>query len=339
MKLARLLFIWFISLFINIQLCLAVQIASGTYLGDGNDDRVIDIGFQPSFVFIISENYPGYPIWRTSQFDAGESQEISNTSGIATTNLIQAFPSNGFEIGDDDKVNNNGYENYYLAIKDDGSNDVKLQEWDGNSTDNRAFTGFGFSPILTFIQAEDYSGGKGGIWKSSNMGGDSLGFFHSSSTCVSSTCIKSLDADGFTVGTNAYVNETGTHYHSFSIASVSGFVTIGKYIGDGTTNREITDPSFDGNFIWIRRLCMSGESMMQVRTSDTRDGSDDWSLQFPNSLMTTDKIKEFIENGFKIGDTTFNWSNGRYFYFYVKGNFEEEEEETSRRYVNKKMFW
>ena len=101
---------------------LSVRIKSGAYSGNGNDNRnITGIGFQPDAVFIYKyvsgvavqlalkiENHTVDLTWR------------SGTSGLnpkVDSNLIQELKSDGFEIGSDAVVNENGSNYKYLALK------------------------------------------------------------------------------------------------------------------------------------------------------------------------------------------------------------------------------
>lgn len=89
-------------------------IDQGTYTGNGVDNRSITgAGFQPDMVWIQESAWPIYH--RTSQV-AGDST-MSFLGSWARADCIQAFEADGMQIGSDPRVNENGWNYYYLAWK------------------------------------------------------------------------------------------------------------------------------------------------------------------------------------------------------------------------------
>ena len=75
-----------------------MQLVTGTYTGNGVDDRWInDPGFEPDLV-IIKADAANAAVWRTSDMGVGESFWFSVYGG-ASGNRIQDFGANGFQVG------------------------------------------------------------------------------------------------------------------------------------------------------------------------------------------------------------------------------------------------
>ena len=93
------------------------NIVTGTYTGNGGDNRSIDIGIDLTaklnpFVLVKGNNADD-AIFRVEYAQGDLSFQISNTDAA---NMIQQFDATGFEVGSDNSVNANGVVFRYVAI-------------------------------------------------------------------------------------------------------------------------------------------------------------------------------------------------------------------------------
>jgi hypothetical protein len=94
------------------------NMVSGTYSGDGNDNRNlnigVDLGSKSQYVIIIKSGSTNLPtVWRKP----GGGDETQYCTGVVTgANLIQAMHSTGFQLGTDNHVNQNGTGYHYVVI-------------------------------------------------------------------------------------------------------------------------------------------------------------------------------------------------------------------------------
>lgn len=98
-----------------------VKIKTGTYLGNGADNRSIDIGVDlaaksnPYVIIKANANY--YAVHRTEHGQGDLTMEYRNVAdGV---NFIQQFNNSGFEIGSASSVNADGTVYTYIAIWDE----------------------------------------------------------------------------------------------------------------------------------------------------------------------------------------------------------------------------
>lgn len=90
---------------------------TGTYVGDGTDDRSITVGFQPLAV-IVKNDGTGYCNIMTTDMNAiSESKRFYNNAA-ALADRIQAIEANGFQVGTDNAVNNSADNYYWIAWKE-----------------------------------------------------------------------------------------------------------------------------------------------------------------------------------------------------------------------------
>lgn len=95
------------------------MIKTGTYTGDGNDDRDIDIGIglaDKKNAYLIVKNTMGVASG-IHRIERGQGDSSSFFDAIASSgNHIQAFNTNGFQVGNSAEANINGDVHIYIAF-------------------------------------------------------------------------------------------------------------------------------------------------------------------------------------------------------------------------------
>ncbi len=178
------------------------ELKVGTYPGNGSDNHdITGIGFQPDYVLVMSADTPA-AVWQRSSAMVGDlSLAIEGLSG---TNRIQALQADGFQVGTDVDVNQNGTTFHYVAWKAVAGK-MNVGTYAGNNADPRSFTGVGFRPeyvLLRRSQTDD------SVMKPAATGSstDWSLVFRCYANCGESNSIQALERDGFQVGNNSDVN-------------------------------------------------------------------------------------------------------------------------------------
>src|SRR5262249_41061079 len=106
----------------------------------------------------------------------------------------------------------------------------------GDGTSPRAITGLPFKPDLLIIKGASRAAS---IARTSTMSGDhakELGL----ATRFQTNAIRSLDAAGFTVGSDATANQPGVTYEWVAFQAAAGRMALGSFNGNAADNRKIT---------------------------------------------------------------------------------------------------
>ncbi len=281
-----------------------MQIAVGTYVGNGSDNRAItDVGFQPDAVIIKAGGAASgrHPSMRIATMPAGYACGIYYTAW--ETDRIKSLDASGFTIGTDDSVNSNGVTYHWLALGDNGNSDLKVGLYTGNSTDNRSITGVGFQPDFVIVRKCD--GTDSAWWRTSDVAGDKSASFGGSSDA--SNCVQALEADGFQVGASSTVNQTGVDYAYLAVKK-SALTAGGTYTGDGTDDRNITGVGFQPDAVWVKRTVSGGDFVSRPSTE-----SGDLTHFFLAYVAGANRIQSLLADGFQIGsDVDVNASGSTY---------------------------
>lgn len=265
-----------------------VRFASGTYTGNGGDNRqIIGIGFQPDVVIVKGNTNQGAVI-RTSTMSGDTSKPLG---GGATpgTNRIQSLDADGFTIGTNAIVNSNGVAYHWMAFKS-AVGELKLGSYTGNGT-SQSITGVGFTPeyVATFSRANDPA-----VEHFAGMGST----FRFEADTGAPGRITSLDADGFTVGSAATVNRAGTTIDYVAFNDVPGRIDAGSYTGDGTDNRSIAGTGFQPHYVMVR-----ADDTATLRQGAHRSASNagDSSMHFSATANAADLLQALEADGFQVG--------------------------------------
>lgn len=221
---------------------MGLKIATGAYTGNASDNRAVVTGltFTPKVVLVACD-YGTPAILRTDSM-AGD-LSIPGNASAGSTGLIESIDAAGFTISASIYVNYGGWPYTWIAL---GGTDLITGTYTGNGSDNRAITGVGISPGFVFIKANKAAAP---AFRGTNSTGD-LSYIDVST--LAADIIQSLDADGFTLGTNVNVNENGTTYYWFAVNNVSNLMGQGTYTGNDMDNRDITGLNFDPTFVMVK---------------------------------------------------------------------------------------
>ena len=272
---------------------------TGTYAGNGASGRTISgLSFQPDIVLVRSSNADRAAI-RTSLMPAGLAALTTNGSALQG-NVITSFTASGFVVGSTTNVNQSGASYYWVAMKA-GSN-VSVGTYTGDGADDRNITGAGFQPswVITL------GGGTFDFYRPALVSGDASFDMFLSGT--STNRIQSILANGFQIGSNADVNQSGTAYYWITFATTSKVVT-GTYSGNGADNRNITGLGISPGFVWVKGASGNVGSWR----IDTVPG--DLSLYWTSTTPTSNRIQSLFSDGFQIGtNAEVNFSGRTYYY-------------------------
>jgi uncharacterized repeat protein (TIGR01451 family) len=92
------------------------QLAEGTYTGNGVDDRLIPVGFQPDWALVRIRTNADGSVHRPASLPGDATLPVY--PGGAFADGIQAFVPGGFEVGTDSAVNRNGVDHFWVAARD-----------------------------------------------------------------------------------------------------------------------------------------------------------------------------------------------------------------------------
>lgn len=280
-----------------------IRVASGNYTGDGADNRSITgVGFQPDAVIVKASDNSGVAEMRTSTMTGDTTKPLSGGTAL-TADLIQSLDSNGFTIGTSNPVNRIGRSYTWVAFKS-YSGDMSLGTYTGNGS-SQSTTGLGFSPeYVMMLPANNQRA-------TQQMAGMSATYQFDADAGIANG-ITALNSNGFSVGNNNKVNQSGVTYHYVAFNEDVDEMDTSSYTGTGASH-SITGTGFQPDY-------------MIVRANGNREGahrasaiSGTGSQLFSANANETTGITALQSDGFQVGTSnTVNASGSTYHYVAFK---------------------
>jgi hypothetical protein len=312
------------------------------YTGDGNDDRSITNSanagdFKPDWLWIKQrEQTRGHALQDSNR---GATKYLgSHTTSAENTNAngVQAFETNGFQLGTDTDINQNT--GSYVAWQWKANGGTTSSNTDGSITSTvQANTTAGFS-IVTYV-SNNTEGATFGHGLSSapeiviikgRDSADNWAVFNGTSTTnsrslhlestgpeipVSSYNFWNLYWDEtrpsstvVTLGVDAKVNKSGNeNFVAYCFHSVKGYSKIGKYKGNGSTDGAFVYTGFKPAWVLIKAIDRTVEWTLIDNARDTFNPAGKQLSPNASDREYADAEhhaeRDFLSNGFKLRGT------------------------------------
>ena len=263
-----------------------LRMASGTYDGNGNDNRSISgLGFQPDVVIVKWDD--GEVAMLSTSTMAGDTSKRLVGGNSFDSNRIQVLEADGFQVGNHGSVNGSGRTYYWTAFK--AANGVlKVGTYTGNGG-TQSITGVGFSPEYLVLapnsgeRAVQWFAGSANTYRFENDGG--VG-----------NAVTNTGPDGFTLGSANDANRSGVAFHYVAFNQVAGNVKVGSYAGTGSSGLSVSGVGFQPDYLMVRS---QGTATGQHRNAVV-PGSE--SMYFTNNSNITTGITALQSDGFQLGN-------------------------------------
>lgn len=284
-----------------------MRLATGSYVGNGVDNRAIaGAGFQPSVV-IVKGNNAQVAVIRTSTM-AGDASKPAVGALALASNGIQSLDPTGFTVGTDTRVNQNGISYQWVAIRAN-PNSLVLGSYTGNGAAARPLSGLGFQPEYVAVMS---AAANNAVQRFAGM---TRAFRFDADTGTTSG-ITSLDANGFSVGSAATVNANGTGYHYMAFNQSPEAVGAGSYTGNAVDNRNVTGLGLAPQYVLVR-----ANDSATARRGVHRPASlaGDSTLNFTAAANFANSLQALQADGFQLGtDGTVNANGVAYHYLALR---------------------
>ena len=309
--------------------------ANKLWTGNGSA-RDINVGFSTSWTWIKSRSFARnnylYDIIR-----GPNNQILSNSSGaeITLTGRLTAFNTDGFSLGTDSEVNNNG-ETYVAwnwkaspvpTINTDGDTQTivsanqaagfSIVRYTGTGSSGTYGHGLSSSPDWIITKRTDVT--EGWIVWSCSLSASNYMYLNSSGAAGTDTnAYKTIGATTNQIGTDVTVNASGGTYIAYCFTSISGFSDFGSYTGNGSAGYAITGLGFQPSFIMIKGITSADNWFI---FDSARGGSVTLNPNLPAAEYADTGVTSFDSDGFTLGSNAGGNRNGdTYIYMAYKEN-------------------
>jgi hypothetical protein len=311
------------------------------YTGNGGTNAITGVGFQPDWVWI--KNRPDARDHQIYDSVRGATKVIGSdrTAAEATvTNGLTAFGSDGFTVGADANVNDNGDSHVawnWLAGGSASSNtdgDLTVTSLSVNQTagfsigkitngftstgSNSETVGHGLNAIPKMIILKNIEATSNWFVYHASLGNTNRIYLNTTDASSSSTIWNNTTPTSSVWSVRGGDFGTGEDIVFYAFAEKKGFSRFGSYQGNGSNDGSYIHLGFKPAFVLIRRTD-SGDNWPLFDNKRNEFNLTDKRL-YPNSnsaeLTASSVSLDLLSNGFKLRgtDSQINNSSGTYIY-------------------------
>ena len=327
--------------------------AATIWTGDGTNPRTITntvngVSFKPDLVWTKARSNA----YDNSLYDSvrgATNYLISNSTAAeaSAANSLQAFNSNGFQVGGNNYTNSGSVT--YVAwqwqagqgstssntngsitstVSVNATAGFSIVTYTGNGTASTVGHGLGVSPAMVIAWARSTANGNA-VWHK-GLAGNGYYLQTSSSAAQANTPTNVWNGNinptstTFTVGSNQSTNTNGTTYVAYCFAAVAGYSAFGSYVGTSTSDGTFVYCGFRPRWILIKNISIgtAGQSDWVIYDTSRAPYNVDAVYLLANlaNAEATSGGNEYIDilsNGFKLRGASNYTNSSSYTYIYA----------------------
>ena len=311
------------------------------YTGNGSTQSITGVGFQPDFVWLKRRDASaGHKL--NDAVRGVNKQLVSNNANAedSNTDILTAFGTDGFTLGNNSDVNNNG--NSFVSwnwragggqgtSNTDGSINTtytsvnttagfSISSYTGTGSNATVGHGLGAVPKVIFIKELNPASSRSWRVYHHNIGNNKVFYLDLTNAQVSDTTAfnsTTPTSSVFSLGTSVGTNESGKNFVAYCFAEKTGYSKFGSYIGNGNANGTFVYTGFKPGWImWKRKDASNGWYLLDTVREPT-NGNGRYLLPAETDAEQNDSAQaDLLSNGFKLRNTdgSKNANGGTYVY-------------------------
>lgn len=288
----------------------------GSYTGTGVDQD-INTPFAPDLVIIKAATAELSVFAVTTGNNAITQYNYTQYTGSASAQIpngITGMDQDSFSVGTHSTVNTQGITYEYVVFgnattpyRQDGAADLVIGNYIGTGISPRPIDHLGIAPNFVYAKRDNnYIG----MWRTSSMANNAGSFMSITADITDGTAFRTLDADGFTLGSFTNVNTAGFTHAFFAFKEGAGAFDVGSYLGNGVATTSITGLGFDPDWVLTKK---TNGNPIHRSTSPTITGF--YSQYFSNAANALNLIIGFVADGFTLGNSADVNGNGSTYHY------------------------
>jgi len=280
---------------------------------DGNSDLQPDFLWQKQRGGATDHNLSNSVIGADQGLSSNTNEEEQDNG----TGYIKSFQSNGFTVGNSDKVNASSSTNVAWAWKEQAGV-FDIVSYTGNGSNRTISHSLGSVPKMMIVKRRDASAswfvyhvanGNGNVMKLDNTEAVSAYAEYWNSTTPTSSV--------FSLGTAATANVNNGTFIAYLFGNKQGVSKCGSYTGNANANGTFVHLGFKPAFVMVKQTNTGDEPWVikDSKRSPINTHADSATLfASVNSAESNRDAMSFLSNGFKCRDNGAPINSGSYIY-------------------------
>ena len=316
--------------------------AATLWTGDGANPRTITntvngVSLQPDLVWIKARSN-AYDHTLYDSIRGATNYLISNSTAAqaSAANTLQAFNSNGFQVGGNNSTNSgsvtyvgwqwkangtavtNTAGSISSQVSAGGTQGFSVVTYTGTGANATVGHGLGVAPKMIIFRARSIVEN----WPTWHTNLTSAAYVLTLNTTNAQASVPQVmnstapTSSVFSVGTSTGSNGSGTTYVAYCFAEVAGYSKFGSYTGNGSADGPFVFTGFRPRFVmWKRSDATANWFLMDSSRTPANPVNLELYADQTNAEVTFTDC-DFVSNGFKLrtSDSSRNASGGTYIY-------------------------
>jgi len=285
------------------------------YTGDGSVQAIAfddtDTDMQPDMVWIKNRDTTDTHLIFDSVRGATNyvtPNEHPNPTEVTDDDTLTAFGSDGFTVGDDDKVNTNTEKYVAWCWKESATAGFDIVSYSGNSTNRTIAHSLSAIPHFYFVIARG-DDNRADTYHHRNTDAPEtdyliITYYNATNDNDAIWNDTAPTSSVFGLGTGNEVNDTGNTYIAYLWSEKQGFSKFGSYEGNGNADGTFVYTGFRPAFVMTKSIdSTSSWHMFDNKREGYNVDNDALVGEDTTAEATTDMI-DLLSNGFKCRITT-----------------------------------
>ena len=175
---------------------------------------------------------------------------------------------------------------------------VESGYYQGNASAGRAVY-VGFQPDAVLVKRVGPATDRWSVLRTSSMTGDNTKDLDNAGLALAANLVQSLTATGFTVGSDARVNENLRDYYWVAFKAADGEMKVGQYSGTGAATRSIAGVGFQPDYLIVMPDLTADPNGIPLFAGSTYPA--DTSFDFDATQRGPNCIRALESDGFQVG--------------------------------------
>jgi len=319
------------------------------YTGNGSTQSVTGLDFQPDWVWIKERSSSS----QHALFDSvrGVQKRLVSDSTAAedtSSTLLTAFNSNGFSVGSDGAINENGQTYVGWSWKANGSPvsntagtitstvsantsaGFSIATFTGTGSTGTIGHGLGVAPKMVIVKARTVGANPNPFWSVYHASTGANGIIFLNSTDAFSTNSAPWNntaptSSVFTVGNGNSTNYSGNTFVAYCFSEILGFSKAFSYTGNGSSDGSFVFCGFRPRWIMVKNSTGTGDWIVWDSARNTFNVTNSKLSPNTSGAEFTDTAAvgiDLLSNGFKIRgtDNAINASGASFIGFAIAEN-------------------
>ena len=274
------------------------------YTGNTTQRSITGVGFQPDLVWFKNRSTT-QPHCLVDAVKGVNNSLASNTTGAVDTdaNDLQAFQSDGFQIGTNNRVNGNGNSMVAWCWKESPTAGFDILTFTGNASGNQTIS-HNLSAVPKWWNIKRLDQASNWCTYHVGLGGaDHNVFLNTTSSSQTDTTIwnNTLPTSSvFSVGNNIDANGNGASHIWYGWTDKQGFSKFGSYKGNGNADGTFVYTGFRPAWVMIKRTDGTNSWVIYDNKREGFNVDNDALQANGNNAEGTSDDLDFLSNGFKM---------------------------------------